>query len=141
MAAVTAERDVLLAAKATPTSSTLSVRKHPDQACSVRYVMENGEELATCYDDDEEITANRIVAALELATAHSALLTRVSELEAGLKRQHEWAEKLSKRIRDAVYASEELQDRLAFVDLDEDFYNGVAASYEAEYDALLEPRT
>jgi hypothetical protein len=64
-------------------------------------------------------------------------LSQIEAMTKALKSQHEWSEKLAKRIRDAVYASEELKDPLAFNDLDEDFYNGIAASYEDDYLAAL----
>lgn len=67
----------------TPTP-TLSVREHP--TCSVRYVMEDGVELATCYGDPEAVTANRIIAALTAVNAHSALLSRLAALEGALEK-------------------------------------------------------
>lgn len=61
---------------------TLSVREH--QTCSVRYVMEDGVELATCYGDPEAVIANRIVAALEAVNEREALLSRLAALEGAL---------------------------------------------------------
>lgn len=72
-----------------------------------------------------------------LRNSHATLLRERDELRRALEAQHKWSEALSNRIRDAVYASEELKDPLAFKYLDEDFFNGVAASYEDGYVAAL----
>src|SRR5688572_23962954 len=75
-------------------------------------------------------------AALTAAQSPTPPPSPVALVEA-LKTQREWAEKLAARIRKAVHAFEELKDPLAFADLDEDFYNGIAASYQADYEAAL----